>query len=166
MHTKITNIRSDFLHKLTSHLVRNYTNFGIENLNIKGMMKNHRLARAISDASFYEFKRQLLYKSNYYKNKIIEADKFFPSSKTCYKCENIKQDLKLSDRIYKCDVCKNEIDRDYNASLNLERLALKKIGLVQAEFTPKDLTALLDDLEINNLITSKVDIGIQQKHYL
>ncbi|EAJ6683935.1 transposase, partial [Campylobacter coli] len=78
----------------------------------------------------------------------------------------IKQDLKLSDRIYKCDVCKNEIDRDYNASLNLEKLALKKIGLVQAEFTPKDLTALLDDLEINNLITSKVDIGIQQKHYL
>ncbi|EAH6860622.1 transposase [Campylobacter coli] len=166
LHTKITNIRSDFLHKLTSHLVRNYTNFGIENLNIKGMMKNHRLARAISDVSFYEFKRQLLYKSNYYKNKIIEADKFFPSSKTCYKCENIKQDLKLSDRIYKCDVCKNEIDRDYNASLNLEKLALKKIGLVQAEFTPKDLTALLDDLEINNLITSKVDIGIQQKHYL
>lgn len=163
LHTKISNVRSDFLHKLTSHLARNYTNFSIENLNVSGMMKNHKLARTISDVSFYEFKRQLAYKSKYYGNTIIEADKFFPSSKTCSKCGNIKQDLELSDRVYRCKACGISLDRDYNASLNLAKLAINKIGLVQAEFTPADLTALLDDLAINNLVTSKVETGMQQK---
>ena len=90
LHNKIANVRSDFLHKLTSHLVRSYANFGIENLNVSGMMKNHRLARAISDISFYEFKRQLTYKAEYYGNTIIEAGKFYPSSKTCSCCGAIK----------------------------------------------------------------------------
>lgn len=166
LHNKIANVRSNFLHKLTSHLVRNYANFGIENLNVSGMMKNHRLARAISDVSFYEFKRQLTYKAEYYGNTIIEADKFYPSSKTCSCCGAIKSDLKLGDRVYKCKACESVLDRDYNASFNLARLANEKIGLVQAEFTPADLTALLDDLAINNLITSKVETGIQQKSYL
>ena len=166
LHDKIANIRSDFLHKLTSHLVRNYANFGIENLNVNGMMKNHRLARAISDVSFYEFKRLLTYKAEYYGNTIVEADNFYPSSKTCSRCGAIKSDLKLGDRVYKCEACKSVLDRDYNASLNLARLANEKIGLVQAEFTPADLTALLDDLAINNLTTSKVETGIQQKSYL
>ena len=163
LHTKIANVRRDFLHKLTSHLVRNYANFGIENLNVSGMMKNHKLARAISDVSFYDFKRQLDYKAKYYGNKILEADRLFPSSKICSTCGNIKQDLELSDRVYKCDVCGNVLDRDYNASLNLQRLAYEKIGLVQAEFTPADLTALLDDLLLNHLTTSKIETGIQQK---
>lgn len=130
------------------------------------MMKNHRLARAISDVSFYEFKRQLTYKAEYYGNTIIEADKFYPSSKTCSCCGAIKSDLKLGDRAYKCKACESVLDRDYNASLNLARLANEKIGLVQAEFTPADLTALLDDLAINQIATSKVEVGIQQKFYL
>ena len=77
-----------------------------------------------------------------------------------------KSDLKLGDRVYKCKACGSVLDRDYNASLNLARLANEKIGLVQAEFTHAELTALLYDLAINNLATSKVETEIQQKSYL
>lgn len=166
LHTKITNIRSDFLHKLTTILIRHYAYFGIENLNIQGMMKNHHLAKAISDVSFYEFKRMLTYKAGYYKRVVIEADTFYPSSKQCFVCKSKKEKLTLSQRVYQCENCGSILDRDYNASLNLQSLAQEKIGLVQAEFTPEDLTALLDDLATNHLVTSKVETGIQQKSYL
>ncbi|EKK0827736.1 TPA: transposase [Campylobacter jejuni] len=166
LHSKISNIRADFLHKLSSLIIRNFNYIGLEDLNIKGMLKNHHLAKAISDVSFYEFKRMLSYKSQYHKRKIIEAPRFYPSSKTCSSCKSIKEDLKLKDRIYHCKKCGLSIDRDYNASLNLKYFAQEKIGLVQAEFTPEDLTALLKDLAINNLITSKVETGIQQKSHL
>ncbi|ELT3900810.1 transposase [Campylobacter jejuni] len=166
LHSKISNIRADFLHKLSSLIIRNFNYIGLEDLNIKGMLKNHHLAKAISDVSFYEFKRMLSYKSQYHKRKIIEAPRFYPSSKTCSSCKSIKEDLKLKDRIYHCKECGLSIDRDYNASLNLKYFAQEKIGLVQVEFTPEDLTALLKDLAINNLITSKVETGIQQKSHL
>ncbi|EQC2225724.1 RNA-guided endonuclease InsQ/TnpB family protein [Campylobacter jejuni] len=162
LHSKISNIRADFLHKLSSLIIRNFNYIGLEDLNLK----NHHLAKAISDVSFYEFKRMLSYKSQYHKRKIIEAPRFYPSSKTCSSCKSIKEDLKLKDRIYHCKECGLSIDRDYNASLNLKYFAQEKIGLVQAEFTPEDLTALLKDLAINNLITSKVETGIQQKSHL
>lgn len=126
------------------------------------MMKNHTLAKSISDVSFFEFKRQLTYKAKFYDNTIIEADRFYPSSKTCSSCGGIKDNLTLKDRVYVCDICGLEIDRDYNASLNLARLATQKIGLVQAEIImPMDLSVLLDDLVINNLISSKDEAGIQ-----
>lgn len=166
IHQKIKNTRNDFLHKLTTILVRHYAYFGIENLNIQGMMKNHRLARAISDVSFYEFKRMLTYKAEYYKRVVVEADAFYPSSKQCFVCKNKKEKLTLSQRVYKCENCGSILDRDYNASLNLQSLVQEKVGLVQAEFTPEDLTALLSDLTINHLVTSKVETGIQQKLYL
>lgn len=165
LHTKIANIRNDFLHKLTSVLSRHYKCFGVEKLNVSGMLKNHRIAKAVSDVSFYEFKRQLLYKSSLYGNRVVEADTFYPSSKICSQCGSIKQDLKLSERIYKCKDCGVSLDRDYNASLNLLEYAKQKIGLVQAEFTPLDLTALLEDLAINHLATSKDEKGMQQKSY-
>lgn len=165
LHTKIANVRNDFLHKLTSVLSRHYECFGVEKLNVSGMLKNHRIARAVSDVSFYEFKRQLLYKSNLYGNRVVEADTFYPSSKICSQCGSIKQDLKLNERIYKCKDCGVSLDRDYNASLNLLEYAKQKIGLVQAEFTPLDLTALLEDLTINHLVTSKDEKGMQQKSY-
>lgn len=166
IHQTIKNTRNDFLHKLTTILVRHYAYFGIENLNIQGMMKNHRLARAISDVSFYEFKRMLTYKAEYYKKVVVEADAFYPSSKQCFVCKNKKEKLTLSQRVYKCENCGSILDRDYNASLNLQSLVQEKVGLVQAEFTPEDLTALLSDLTINHLVTSKVETGIQQKLYL
>lgn len=130
LHTKIANVRSDFLHKLTSVLVNHYQYFCVESLNVKGMMKNHHLARSLSDVSFFEFKRMLTYKSAYRGNEIIEAERFYPSSKTCSCCGYKKESLALSERIFKCENCGIVIDRDYNASLNLKQYARDKIGLV------------------------------------
>ena len=166
LHSKIANIRSDFLHKLSSVIVKHYDYIGLESLNIQGMMKNHRLAKSLVDISFYEFNRELEYKSNYQKKQICRVDKFFPSSKSCSVCGNVKKELKLSERIYKCDACKSVIDRDLNASINLHKFVNETVGLVQSEFTPMDLMALLDDLAINQIVTSKVEVGIQQKSYL
>lgn len=166
IHKRISNLRCDFLHKLTSHLVRNYNYFALENLNVIGMMKNHKLARSLSDVSFYEFRRMLEYKANYNDKSIVFADRFYPSSKTCSKCGSVKENLTLKDRVYICDECGLKCDRDYNASLNLYALIQKQIGQVLPEFTSADLTALQDDLAINYLATSKVETGIQQKSYL
>lgn len=166
LHQKIANIRSDFLHKLTSSLVANVKYLSLEDLNIKGMLKNHKLARSLSDVSFYEFKRQLEYKARYNNRELYQVDRFYPSSKTCSNCGSIKKDLTLKDRIYNCDKCGISIDRDYNASLNLlSQLKQQQIGLVQPEFTPEDLKALQYDLLLNGIVTSKVETGIQHKSY-
>ena len=91
----------------------------IENLNITGMMKNRHLSKAISNQRFYEFRTKLIHKAKMLNIEIRLADTFYPSSKLCSCCGNIKHDLKLKDRVYKCEYCNLEIDRDYNASLNL-----------------------------------------------
>lgn len=127
------------------------------------MMSNHRLAKSISDVSFYEFKRMLEYKSKYNGRDIHYVGRFYPSSKTCSNCGNIKRDLTLADRTYFCPKCGLSIDRDYNSSLNLLSQLSKHIGQVLPESTPADLTALLDDLVINQIATSKVETGIQHK---
>ena len=90
----------------------------MESLNVSGMMKNKHLSKAIQQQKFYEFKRQIEYKSKLNGIEFIQVDKFYPSSKTCSCCGNIKKDLKLSDRIFKCD-CGYSEDRDFNAALNL-----------------------------------------------
>ena len=119
-HKKISDIRKDTIHKITSHLTKTKSMVVIEDLNVSGMMKNHCLARAISDVGFYELRRQLEYKGGWYGCQVVVADRFFPSSKTCCECGVIKTDLSLSDRVYVCP-CGNEIDRDLNAAINLER---------------------------------------------
>lgn len=116
---RLTNIRHNYLHQTTSEIVSRKPKFIVlEDLNVKGMMKNKHLAKAVQEQCFYEFYRQLQYKSNWAGIEFITADKWFPSSKLCSECGNIKKELKLSDRIYICE-CGNEIDRDYNASVNL-----------------------------------------------
>lgn len=165
LHRRIANIRSDFLHKLTSSLVVNVKYFSLEDLNVQGMMSNHRLARSISDVNFYEFKRQLEYKARYNDRVFYQVDRFYPSSKTCSNCGALKDNLTLNDRVYCCDNCGTSIDRDYNASLNLLSQLKQHIGLVQPEFTPADLTALQEYLAINTIATSKVEPGIQHKFY-
>ena len=165
LHSKISNIRQDFLNKVTNTIVRNFNHIGLEDLNTKGMMKNHKLAKSLADVSFYEFNRQLEYKAAYNNTKIYRVDRFYPSSKTCCVCGDIKQDLKLSDRVYECDECKNIIDRDLNAAINLHKFVNKEVGRVDTEFTLVDLTALLNDLAINQIATSKVESGIQHKPY-
>ena len=124
IHYKISCIRKDSLHKLTSYLTKNHSEIVIEDLNVSGMSKNHNLASAILDGGFSEFRRQLDYKSKWYGSKLTVVDRWYPSSKLCSCCGNKKTDLKLSDRIYKCDVCNFEIDRDLNASINLKKLAV------------------------------------------
>ena len=90
----------------------------IEDLNVSGMVKNKHLARAIQEQKLYEFRRQLIYKCQWYGVRLIIADRFYPSSKICSQCGQIKRDLKLSDRVYYCD-CGLRVDRDLNASINL-----------------------------------------------
>lgn len=92
----------------------------MEDLNVSKMMKNKHLSKALQEQALYEFRRQIAYKSKWNNIPVIIADRFFPSSKLCSCCGNIKRDLKLSDRVYKCE-CGNIIDRDYQASLNLKR---------------------------------------------
>ena len=117
---RLTNIRHNYLHKITSEIINRKPMFiALEDLNVTGMMKNKHLAKAIQDQSFYEFKRIISYKANWNNIKIIEVPRFYPSSKTCSECGFIKKDLKLSDREYICLECGCVIDRDYNASINL-----------------------------------------------
>jgi IS605 OrfB family transposase len=111
----------DFLQKTTTGLVKKYGHLRIEDLNIKGMMTNHKLAGAIGDLGAYEFKRQLTYKAPWFGTKIDIIDQWYPSSKGCHNCGNIKTDLTLKDRIFNCSCCGLEIDRDLNASLRLEK---------------------------------------------
>jgi transposase, IS605 orfB family len=118
---RLTNIRHNHLHQTTSEIVKRKPSFiCIEDLNVSGMMKNKHLSKAIQQQGFYEFRRQIEYKSAWNNIPVIIADRFFPSSKLCSCCGVIKKDLKLSDRIYQCD-CGNTIDRDFQASLNLKK---------------------------------------------
>ena len=118
---RLTNIRHDYLHKTTSEIIKREPSFIVlEDLNVSGMMKNKHLSKAVQQQGFYEFRCQIEYKSAWNNIPAIMADRFFPSSKLCSCCGNIKKDLKLSDRIYKCE-CGNIIDRDFQAALNLKR---------------------------------------------
>lgn len=120
LHKQLTDIRQDHLHQSTAKIVKTKP-FAIvmETLNVKGMMKNRHLSKAIAKQKLYEFKRQIQYKCEYYGIKFVQADRWFPSSKLCSDCGCLKTDLKLSDRMYHCSECGLGIDRDYNASLNL-----------------------------------------------
>lgn len=161
---KVANMRRDFTQKVTTILATHYTHIALEDLNVKGMVRNHHLAQSVSDVAFGELCRQIEYKSLLNGVKVLKADRFYPSSKTCSMCGHIKHDLKLSDRTYHCDKCGAVIDRDYNASLNLLSLITKKqIGADYPESTPEDLTALLFRFARNGIATSKVETGRQRK---
>lgn len=119
LHRKITNIRKDTLHKLSTYLAKNHGKIVIEDLNVSGMMANHKLAKAIADMGFYEFRRQLEYKCELYGCELVIANRWFASSKTCSSCGTKKEKLSLSQRVFKCHNCGLEIDRDLNAAINL-----------------------------------------------
>lgn len=125
---RLTNIRQNYLHKVTSEIVKREPSFiCIEDLNVKGMIKNRHLSKAVQQQCFGEFRRQIEYKSTWNNIPVIIADRWFPSSKLCSCCGNIKKGLKLSDRIYRCE-CGNVIDRDYQAALNLKRYGEMVLG--------------------------------------
>ena len=118
---RLTNIRHNYIHQTTSEIINRKPMFIVlEDLNVKGMMKNKHLSRAIQEQCLYEFNRQIQYKSSWNNVKFIEADRYFPSSKLCSVCGCINKNLKLSDRTYICPDCSNVIDRDYQAALNLK----------------------------------------------
>jgi len=136
---KLRNMREDFQDKVSTAIAKQYDTIIIENLNVQGMQQNHHIAKSIGDASFYNFKQKLLWKADKYGKNIVELGRFDPSSKLCSNCGNLKKDLKLSDRIYHCDVCGVTMDRDYNAARNIRKMGLIKVGLVQPESTPVEI---------------------------
>ena len=119
LHYRIHCIRQDALHKLTSYLTDNYGEIVIEDLNVKGMLQNRHLARAVSDIGFYEFRRQLEYKAELRGNHVVMVDRWFPSSKKCSRCHTVKEKLTLGERVFRCDACQLEMDRDKNAAVSL-----------------------------------------------
>lgn len=120
VHRRLNNIRNNHIHQATSKIIKlNPYRVVMEDLNVSGMMKNKHLAKKIAEQKFYEFKRQMKYKCEFNKIEFFEADRWYPSSKACSCCKNIKKDLKLSDRTYICNECGLVIDRDKNASINL-----------------------------------------------
>jgi putative transposase len=125
VHESLTNIRKDYLHKTTTEIVKNHDIICVEDLKVKNMMKNHCLAQAFSDVALGSFYDMLEYKANWNDKIIVQIDKFFPSSKMCNVCNYINQSLTLKDREWVCPNCGTLHDRDYNASINIEKQGLK-----------------------------------------
>lgn len=152
-HYEISSIRSDSLHKLTTHLAKNHSEIWVEDLNVSGMLKNHKLAAAISDCGFYEFKRQLEYKTSWYGSKLCLVDRWFPSSQLCSNC-GVKQSMPLKVRQYDCSSCNLSIDRDLNASINLLNYAR-----IAQSCKPGDGSVSQDPSQELNAIFTMVDLG-------
>lgn len=132
VHKKLNDLRTDYVHKVTRDIVDTLPKaIVMEDLNVRNLMKNHTLAKAISEQKWSGFRRQIEYKARMKGIEVVFANPFFPSSKTCSNCGNINKDLKLRDRIYVCPVCHHVIDRDLNASLNLADCYIHQHDLVQ-----------------------------------
>ena len=129
VHEKIKNQRQNYLHQITSKIVNENQVICIEDLNVKGMMSNHKLSKSIQDLSLFEFRRQLEYKCKWYGRQLIVIDRFYPSSKVCHNCGYIYKDLKLSEREWICPHCKSLIDRDYNAAQNILAEGLRQLNI-------------------------------------
>jgi putative transposase len=157
-HTRVKNIRQDWLHKLSTDIIRNNDIIGIEDLNVKGMVRNRRLAKSITDACFGEFRRQLEYKSILYGRTLIQANRWYPSSKICSSCSvKTKQKMSLHVREWTCEQCNTAHDRDINAATNLKQGAIKCLEQLKAgsssvsaceEFLPLVLDGLPSKMKV------------------
>ncbi|MDP4146608.1 MAG: transposase, partial [Bacillota bacterium] len=128
LHQRLANVRTDYINKTVNELIKQKPSFiTIEDLNVSGMMKNRHLAKAVAQQKFYEFRTKLISRANQNNIEVRIVDRFYPSSKLCSCCGKIKKDLKLKDRVYKCD-CGFSMDRDLNASINLKNTAKYKIA--------------------------------------
>jgi len=127
-HAHLANIRQDTIQKMTTDLSRKAYTIRIEDLNVSGMIANHKLASAVSNNCFYEIRRQFIYKQAHYGTKVELVDRWYPSSKTCSRCGHV-QDMKLSERVFSCQKCRHAQDRDVNASINLENAPENKVRL-------------------------------------
>ena len=151
------NARKDALHKITTFIASNFFHVGIEDLHVKGMIRNHKLARSIADVGMGEFRRQLEYKVKWREGIILVYNRFFPSSKKCMNCGIIKETLSLADRIFRCE-CGLEVDRDFNAANNLAPLPK-----VLREFKPVEMAALRKSVH-PVFVTSIAETG--NRHHL
>ncbi len=156
MHLRVFNIRQDTLHKVTTYLAKSHSKVVIENLLGSGMMKNRRLARVIADVGFYEFRRQLEYKCQWYGSELVIVSRTFPSSKMCSQCEHRKKELSLSEREYHCEKCGLEIDRDLNAALNLVAVSLPETQNACGE----EVRLLADSLNLQRAVSMKQEPNI------
>jgi len=145
IHEKVTNVRLDYLHKVSTEIIKNHDIICIEDLAVKNLMKNHKLAQAISDVSLGTFYSMLEYKANWNDKSIIKIDRFFPSSKMCSNCGWINQDLTLNIREWSCLSCGEKHDRDFNASKNILKQGLKIIlsgSGIESDIKQKQVEAL------------------------
>lgn len=160
---RIANIRKDFSHKVSTILATHYDSIGMETLSVDGMRRNRHVAKAVSDSSMGIILVLTKQKAEWNGVAVTQAKLFYPSSKTCSCCGNIKEKYALNERTYHCEHCGATMDRDYNASRNMLALAINhKIGAGYPESTPADLTALLTRFKRNGIATSKVETGRQQ----
>jgi len=157
LHEKIKNRKQDYLHNITTKIINENQVIVIEDLNVKGMMKNHKLAKSIQELGLYELRRQLEYKSKWYGRDLILVNRWFPSSKTCCECGWKNNNLTLKDREFVCEECGNVIDRDMNAALNIEKEGMRvyneQIGTRLPEFTLVD-NPTMDDRLSNKVLKS------------
>lgn len=145
IHEKITNVRKDYLHKVSTEIVKNHDIISVEDLAVKNIMKNHKLAQAMSDVSLGTFYYMLEYKSGWNDKQFVKIDRFFPSSKMCSSCGWINQDLTLKDREWTCTSCGEKHDRDFNASKNILKQGLKIIlsgSGIESDIKQKQVEAL------------------------
>jgi putative transposase len=124
LHARIANIRRDGLHQVSTSITRRFHTIGIEDLNVKGMLRNRHLARSIADMGFYELRRQLEYKAAWRGGQVVLIDRWFPSSKQCSGCGYLLDELGLDVRRWTCPGCGTSHDRDVNAAINLENMAV------------------------------------------
>jgi len=163
LHEKIKNQKQDFLHNITTRIINDNQIIILEDLNVSGMLKNHKLAKSIQELGLYELRRQLEYKSSWYGRKLIFVSRWYPSSKTCCECGWKNNNLTLANRKFECEECGNVVDRDLNASINIRneglRILKELIGYRLPESLDENLTTLednptMDDKDVNPLKSS------------
>ncbi len=149
VYKKINDKKQYYLHQVSNSLINENQVICMENLNVKGMLKNHKLAESITEMNFGEFRRMLEYKARRYNRKIVFVDRYYPSSKTCCHCGYKNQDLKLSDRFWTCPECNTYHDRDINAAVNILHEGMRLIGSCTTEFTLVDYPTMDDRSEMD-----------------
>ena len=154
LYKKINDRKQYYLHAVSNSLIDENQVICMEDLNVKGMVKNRNLAESICEMNLGEFRRMLEYKARWYNRKMVFVDRFYPSSKTCHNCGYINKELKLSDRQWVCPKCGEVIERDYNAALNILDEGLRIIGSSTTEFTLVDYPTMDDRLSNEALKSS------------
>ena len=149
VYERLTNQKDAYIHSVVNALLSLYDLVCMEDLNAQGMLKNHKLAKAIQEVGFYKFKQILLDKASANGKQVVLVDRFYPSSKTCHKCGYVKKDLDLSDREWVCPICGERLERDINAAINILIEGLRIIGVRSTEFTLADCPTMDDRSEMN-----------------